>query len=73
MAKEVEDHEARNHWTLLHHEAVPKGTKTILSMWLFKRKNYPEGRILKHKACLCAHGGMQTWGENYWETYAPPV
>jgi hypothetical protein len=24
----------------------------------------------KHKACLCAHGGIQTWGTNYWETYA---
>ncbi len=22
---------------------------------------------------LCAHGGMQTWGQNYWETYAPVV
>jgi histone deacetylase 1/2 len=27
----------------------------------------------KHKARLCAHGGQQTWGENYWETYAPVV
>jgi hypothetical protein len=25
------------------------------------------------EARLCAHGGMQTWGENYWETYAPVV
>jgi len=28
---------------------------------------------MKYKARLCAHGGMQTWGENYWETYAPVV
>ncbi len=27
----------------------------------------------KHKARLCAHGGMQTWGQNYWETYTPVV
>ena len=27
----------------------------------------------KHKARLCAHGGMQQWGINYWETYAPVV
>ena len=27
----------------------------------------------KHKARICAHGGMQTWGVNYWETYAPVV
>ena len=29
--------------------------------------------INKHKARLCAHGGMQQWGVNYWETYAPVV
>ena len=28
---------------------------------------------MKHKARICAHGGMQQWGINYWETYAPVV
>ncbi len=29
---------------------------------------------MKHKARLCAHGGMQKkWGVNYWETYSPVV
>jgi len=31
------------------------------------------GHSNKPKARLCAHGGMQTWGQNYWETYAPVV
>ena len=22
---------------------------------------------------MCKHGGMQTWGENYWKTYTPVV
>ena len=22
---------------------------------------------------MCAHGGMQKWGMNYWETYSPVV
>jgi hypothetical protein len=22
---------------------------------------------------LCAHGGRETWGENYWETYAQVI
>jgi hypothetical protein len=39
----------------------------------FKQKRYPDGTLNKHKACPCAHGGMQTWGQNYWETYAPVV
>ena len=25
---------------------------------------------MKHKAILFAHGGIQKWGVNYWETYA---
>ena len=29
--------------------------------------------LTKHKARLCAHGDMQTWGINYWETYSPTV
>jgi hypothetical protein len=73
MVKEVVDHESRDHWTLMPRSAMPKGTKSILSIWSFKRKRYPDGRVLKHKARLCAHGGMQQWGVNYWETYAPVV
>jgi len=73
MMKEVEDHEKRNHWTVMPRDEMPKGAKTILAIWSFKRKRFPDGRVLKHKARLCAHGGMQTWGENYWETYSPVV
>lgn len=73
MMKEVADHESRNHWTVLPRSEIPNGVKTILVVWSFKRKQSPDGRILKHKARLCAHGGMQTWGVNYWETYAPVV
>ncbi len=52
---------------------MPSDTKTIMSIWSFKRKRYPDGMLNKHMACLCAHGGMQTRGQNYWETYAPAV
>ena len=68
MVKEVKDHESRNHWSLLPRSEMPKGNKSIMSVWSFKRKRYPDGRVLKHKARLCAHGGMQQWGVNYWET-----
>ena len=52
---------------------MPSSAQTILSIWSFKRKNSPEGELLKHKARLCAHGGMQKWKENYWETHSPTV
>ncbi len=70
---EVDDHESQAHWTLTKRCELPSVTKTIMSIWSFKRKRYPDGSLNKHKARLCAHGGMQTWGQNYWETYAPVV
>jgi len=73
MQVEVSDHESRGHWSLMKRSEMPEGTKTILAIWSFKRKLYPDGSINKYKARLCAHGGMQTWGENFWETYAPVV
>ena len=30
-------------------------------------------RLIKHKAHLCAHGGMQKRGVNYVETYSPVI
>ena len=73
MMKEVEDHESRDHWALVLRSTIPKGIKTIQAIWSFKRKRFPDGTLNKHKARLCAHGGMQQWGENYWETYSPVV
>ncbi len=73
MIKEVDDHENRNHWTIMCCSDMSVDTKTIMSIWSFKRKSYPDGSLNKDKAHLCAHGGMQTWGKNYWETYAPVV
>jgi hypothetical protein len=52
---------------------MPKEMKTIMAIWSFKCKRLPDGTLNKHKARLCAHGGMQQWGVNYWETYAPVV
>ena len=43
--------------------------KTILSIWYFKRKIFPYGRLVKHNSILCAHGGMQKWGVKYWGNY----
>ena len=73
MEKEISDHEERGHWSLVPRYSIPQGVKTIQAIWSFKRKRFPDGRLNKHKARICAHGGMQQWGENYWETYSPVV
>ena len=31
------------------------------------------GKVTKYKSRICAHGGMQEKGINYWEMYAPVV
>ena len=73
MVKETRDHESRGHWEVVKRSSLPIGTKTIQAIWSFKRKRFPDGTLNKYKARLCAHGGMQQWGVNYWETYAPVV
>lgn len=73
MEKEIDDHESRNHWSLVPRASLPRTAKTIKAIWSFKRKRFPDGTLNKHKARICAHGGMQEWGENYWETYSPVV
>ena len=35
MLKEIADHEERDHWVLMKRADLPKGAKTILSVWAF--------------------------------------
>jgi hypothetical protein len=69
MQKEVADHDLQNHWTIVHCSTVPRTAKLIQAIWLFKRKQRPDGTLVKNKARMCAHGRMQQWGTNYWEAY----
>jgi hypothetical protein len=43
------------------------------STWAFKIKWYPDGRVKKFKACICARGDRQKEGIDYFETWAPVV
>ena len=58
MLKETDDHENWNHWEVIPRWQKPPDAKTILAIWSFKRKRYPDGRLNKHKVRLCAHGGI---------------
>jgi hypothetical protein len=73
MQTEVADHELQNHWIIVYCSTVPRTAKPIQTIWSFKHKQHPDGTLVKHKARLCAHCGMQHWGTNYWETYSPLV
>jgi hypothetical protein len=59
--------------TIVDCSTVPRTAKPIQAIWSFKRKQSPVGTLVKHKARLYVHGGMQQWGTNYWETYSPVV
>jgi len=72
MTKELKDHHDNNHWKLVKRSTIGEA-KTVKAIWAFKRKRRPDGSLLKHKARLNAHGGMQVYGETYWDTYAPVV
>ena len=72
MLKEVDAHEKSNYWTLINISDIGRN-KIILSIWSFKRKRYPNGGINEQKSRVCAHGGIQQWEINYWETYNPVV
>ena len=38
--------------------------KTILSIWSFKLKRFPDGIIMIHNDRLCANVSMKQWGVN---------
>ena len=71
MVKEVTDLTKTHVWKLIKKTDMPNDTKLIRLIWSFKRKHNPLGELLKHKARLCVHGGMQRKGIDYWHTYAP--
>ena len=73
MVTEAEAHRAKKHWSVIPKSEMKPGSETIMAIWSFKRKRRPDGTLIKHKARICAHGGMQRWGVSFWETYAPVV
>ena len=72
MVDEVEHFTEKKHWKPVLRSTIGN-VKTIKAIWSFKRKRRPDGSLIKHKARLCAHGGMSVYGEHYWETYSPVV
>ena len=38
--RELDDHNSRDHWKFMDRDQMPKNTKTIMSIWSFKRKGF---------------------------------
>ena len=73
MVEEISDLNQAKMWELEERDKIGSDEKIIKAIWSFKCKRLPDGTYLKHKAQLCAHGGMQIAGEHYWDTYSPVV
>ena len=59
-------------WHLVPHSDIGD-KKLVKAIWSFRRKQSPDGTLLKHKAQLCTHGRMQEHVEHYWVNYSPVV
>ena len=61
MMEEVNAHEDMSNWNIskqpkfLMEHFVNRRLLTILKIWQFKRKRFPDGSLLNHKARLCVH------------------
>ena len=74
VVKEVNAHIKQKHWKLIPRSEVPEDSEVIPSVWSMRRKrDITTNAITKYKSRLNLHGGKQTFGVNYFETYAPVV
>jgi hypothetical protein len=74
VVKEVNGHVDCKNWSLKKRSKVPEGVQIVPSVWSMQRKcDLTMNEIKSHKARLNLHSGKQTYGMNYFETYAPVV
>jgi Reverse transcriptase (RNA-dependent DNA polymerase) len=72
MDKELQAHVENKNWDIVLRKDVPPGRKVLPALWAMRRKrDIATRRVTKWKARLSLHGGKQTKGIDYWETYAP--
>jgi transposase InsO family protein len=60
----------KNTWELVD---LPPGKPVVGSRWVFDLKYNVDGSVKKYKARLVCQGFSQTYGVDYFETYAPVV
>ncbi len=74
VIREVNGHVENQNLQLVKCCVVPAGEPIQQSVWAMRCKpNHTAGEVVKHKAGLNLHGGMQEYGVNYYYTHAPVV
>ena len=67
----VTTHTKQGHWKIIPIKEIPAGTETLPAVWAMRRKRKIMSReVYKWRARLNVHGGKQTQGVNYWETFS---
>ena len=60
IVKEVNGHVDNQNWSLIKRSKVPVGKPIQQSVWaMLRKRNLNTGEIVKHKALLNLHRGMQ--------------
>jgi hypothetical protein len=70
MLKELDTLEMMKCWDVV--DRVP-ASNVLPSIWAFKLKRFPGGRLSKYKARNCAGGHRQIEGVDFFETFAPEI
>ena len=69
---EIAGHEKGQHWIVVPHKNVLKGTKVLDAGWaLCPKRKINTCDFYMHKVHLNVHDGQQEHRVNYWDTYAP--
>ena len=59
IKEETKANKSRGQWEAIERSSLLSGTKSIQSIWSFKRKYFPDETLNNYKAQLCVHNGMQ--------------
>jgi transposase InsO family protein len=70
IADELESHRTNKTWVFAKRK---NDMRPIDSKWVFKVCCDNEGKVVRHKARLCARGFNQVKGVDYMETFAPVI
>ena len=71
--KEIKYLTTEDFWEILPESSLPYSAHIIRLIWSFKRKRDPFGEIIKHKAILFVHGGIQREGSDFQNRFTPIV